>query len=156
MLLNSPNGTSTKDTLHGTDIAHRFSTCGLRRASGPRKNWDCRNTSIMKKTNKKYINRVQKCKDMWDKSSKPTIPIYFFLILSIYSTAHYNCFALKSSGNYMYHLLQQSVTVHFAFMGFIWFSLYTAIISLNSVNRLIFLMVKICVFFAVRTKCLIT
>jgi hypothetical protein len=30
---------------------------------------------------------------------------------------------LKPSGNYIYHLLQQSATVYFVFMGFIWFSM---------------------------------
>jgi hypothetical protein len=42
-----------------------------------------------------------------------------------------------------------TVSVHF-----IWFSVLTAIISLNSVNRLIFVTVKCGVFFAVRTECL--
>jgi hypothetical protein len=37
-------------------------------------------------------------------------------------------------------------------MGFVWFSLQTAIISLNSVNQLIFVMVKCGVYFAVRTE----
>jgi hypothetical protein len=37
-------------------------------------------------------------------------------------------------------------------MGFVLFSVQTAIISLNSVNQLIFVMVKSCVFFAVRTE----
>jgi hypothetical protein len=59
---------------------------------------------------------------------------------------------LKLDGNYMFHLLQQSITPQFVFMCFIWFSLQTAIISLNSVNQLIFVMVKSCVFFAVRTE----
>jgi hypothetical protein len=49
----------------------------------------------------------------------------------------------------MYHLLQQSVTVHFVFMDFIWLS---AIIFLNNINQLIFVMVKCCVFFEVRTE----
>jgi hypothetical protein len=48
---------------------------------------------------------------------------------------------LKPNGNFMSHLRQQSVTLHFVFMGFVWFSLWTAIISLNSVNQLIFVMV---------------
>jgi hypothetical protein len=61
---------------------------------------------------------------------------------------------LKLSGNYMSHLLRQSVYFHFVFMGFVWLSLQTAIISLNSVNQLIFVMVKCSVFFAVRTKLL--
>jgi hypothetical protein len=37
-------------------------------------------------------------------------------------------------------------------MGSVWFSEQTAIISLNSVNQFIFVMVKCCVFFAVRTE----
>jgi hypothetical protein len=37
-------------------------------------------------------------------------------------------------------------------MAFIWFLLYTAIISLNSVNHLIFVMVKCGVPFEVRTE----
>jgi hypothetical protein len=37
-------------------------------------------------------------------------------------------------------------------MRYVWFSLQTAIISLNSVNQLIFVMVKCGVFFAVRTE----
>jgi hypothetical protein len=41
-------------------------------------------------------------------------------------------------------------------MGFIWISLQTAIISLNSVNRLIFVTVKFGVFFAVRAEFLNT
>jgi hypothetical protein len=51
----------------------------------------------------------------------------------------------------MSHLLQQSVTFHFVFMGFLSFSLQTAIF-LNSVNQLICVMVKSCVFFLVRTE----
>jgi hypothetical protein len=38
------------------------------------------------------------------------------------------------------------------FMCFVWFALQTAIISLNSVNQLIFVIVKCGVFFAVRTE----
>jgi hypothetical protein len=37
-------------------------------------------------------------------------------------------------------------------MGFLCFSLYTAIISLNNVNQLIFVMVKCGVLFEVRTE----
>jgi hypothetical protein len=37
-------------------------------------------------------------------------------------------------------------------MRFVWFLVQTAIISLNSVNQLIFVMVKCGVFFAVRTE----
>jgi hypothetical protein len=39
---------------------------------------------------------------------------------------------LEPSGKYTYHLLQQSVTLHFVFTCFVCFSLQTAIISLNS------------------------
>jgi hypothetical protein len=42
----------------------------------------------------------------------------------------------------------------FCIDGFLWFSLQTAIISLNSVNRLIFVTVKCSVSFAVRTELL--
>jgi hypothetical protein len=42
--------------------------------------------------------------------------------------------------------------LRFVFIGSVWFSLQTSIISLNSVNQLIFVMVKCCVFFAVRTE----
>jgi hypothetical protein len=52
----------------------------------------------------------------------------------------------------MSNLLQQSVTLHFVFKSFVWFSMLTAIISVNSVNQLIFVMVKCGVFFAVRTE----
>jgi hypothetical protein len=63
-------------------------------------------------------------------------------------------YPLKTNGNDMYHLLQQSVTLYFVFMCFVWFSLQTAMIPLNSVNQLVFVMVKNCVFFAVRTDLL--
>jgi hypothetical protein len=46
--------------------------------------------------------------------------------------------------------------LNFLFVGFVCFSELTAIISLNSVNQLIFVMVKSCVFFAVRTEFLNT
>jgi hypothetical protein len=55
---------------------------------------------------------------------------------------------LKPSGNYTSQLSYQSVTQYFEF---VWISLHTAIISLNSVNQLIFVMVKCGVFFEVRT-----
>jgi hypothetical protein len=57
----------------------------------------------------------------------------------------------KPIGNYMSHLLQQSTTLHSVSTCFVGFSLFTAIISLNSIKKLIFVMVKCCVFFAVRT-----
>jgi hypothetical protein len=66
---------------------------------------------------------------------------------------------LEFSSNVMYHLLYVLVTMHFGHivhvclpMCVVWFSLQTAIISLNSVNRLIFVTVKCCVFFAVRDE----
>jgi hypothetical protein len=59
---------------------------------------------------------------------------------------------LKPSGNYTSQLSYQSVTQHLEFVGFVWFSLQTAIISLNSINQLIFVMVKCCVLFEVRTE----
>jgi hypothetical protein len=59
---------------------------------------------------------------------------------------------LKPSDNYMYHPQKQSVMLNFVFVGLVWFSVWTWIISLNSVNQLIFVMVKCSVFFAVRTE----
>jgi hypothetical protein len=59
---------------------------------------------------------------------------------------------LKPSGNYMYQLSFQLVTQCFVFMDFVWLSLYIAIISLNSINQLIFAMVKCGVLFEVRTE----
>jgi hypothetical protein len=59
---------------------------------------------------------------------------------------------LKQSGNYMNHLLYQSVTVSLVFMALVWFSEEVAIISLNSVNQLIFVMVKCGVLFEVRSE----
>jgi hypothetical protein len=59
---------------------------------------------------------------------------------------------LRLSGNYMNHLLWQSVMLHFVFIGFAWFSLQTVILSLNSTIHLIFVMVKFNVLFEVRTE----
>jgi hypothetical protein len=39
-------------------------------------------------------------------------------------------------------------------MGFVWFSLQTAIISLNTINHLIFVMVNYGILFEVRTELL--
>jgi hypothetical protein len=39
-------------------------------------------------------------------------------LLSLYLSIN----PLKTSGNYMYHLLYQLVTVRFVFMGLVWFS----------------------------------
>jgi hypothetical protein len=58
---------------------------------------------------------------------------------------------LKPSGNDIYHRLLQSITLHFEFTNLVRFSLLTAIIFLNSVNQLIFVMVKCGVLFEVRT-----
>jgi hypothetical protein len=44
-----------------------------------------------------------------------------------------------------------SVTLHFAFMGFVSFSVQTVIISLNGINQLIIVMVK-CVLYEVRPE----
>jgi hypothetical protein len=62
---------------------------------------------------------------------------------------------LKPSGYYMYRLLEQAVALHFFMYGFAWFSVLTVIISLNSINQLIFVMVKCGVLFEVRTEFLI-
>jgi hypothetical protein len=42
--------------------------------------------------------------------------------------------------------------LHFVFIGFVWFSLQTAFISLNGINQLIDVMVKCGVLFEVRTE----
>jgi hypothetical protein len=52
----------------------------------------------------------------------------------------------------MNYLLWLSVMLHFVFIGFAWFSLQTAIIPLNSINQLIFVMAKYGVLFEVRTE----
>jgi D-alanyl-lipoteichoic acid acyltransferase DltB (MBOAT superfamily) len=62
--------------------------------------------------------------------------------------------SLRPSGNYMNHLLRQLLMLHFVFIGFAWFSPETAIISLNSINQLIFVMVKCDVLFEIRTELL--
>jgi hypothetical protein len=41
---------------------------------------------------------------------------------------------LKPSGNYMSHLLFQPITQHFVILGFVWFSVWTAIISSNTIK----------------------
>jgi hypothetical protein len=60
-------------------------------------------------------------------------------------------FSLKPSGDYMYHLLQQSETEHF----YVWVlcdsDYKQRIFSLNIIKQVILVTVK-CVFFAVRTK----
>jgi hypothetical protein len=55
---------------------------------------------------------------------------------------------LKPSGNYTYHRLLQSVTLHFMYMDLVRFLQ----VSVNSVNQLIFVMVKCGVLFEVRTE----
>jgi hypothetical protein len=52
----------------------------------------------------------------------------------------------------MYHLLYYSATLYFVFVDFVWFSRKTAIISLNNVNQLIFVMAMCGVLFEVRTE----
>jgi hypothetical protein len=59
---------------------------------------------------------------------------------------------LRLSSKDMYHLLSQSVMLHFVFMRFIQFSAYKVIISLNSINQLIFVMAKCGVLFEVWNK----
>jgi hypothetical protein len=49
---------------------------------------------------------------------------------------------LKTNGNYKYQLFEQSVTLHFVFMGFIWLSLETGHFYLKNINQFIFVMVK--------------
>jgi hypothetical protein len=44
------------------------------------------------------------------------------------------------------------MTLHYVFMGFLCFPVQTAIRSLNSINQLIFVMVKCGVIFEVRTE----
>jgi hypothetical protein len=56
------------------------------------------------------------------------------------------------SDKYLSCLLRQYVTMRSLFAGFITFWVLTAIISLNSVNWLVFVKVKCGVFFAVRTE----
>jgi hypothetical protein len=58
---------------------------------------------------------------------------------------------LRPSGNYMNHLLCQSAMLYFVFIGFEKFS-PIAIIPLNNINQLIFVMVKYGVLFEVRTE----
>jgi hypothetical protein len=59
---------------------------------------------------------------------------------------------MKRNGNYMYHTLQQSVTLHFVFMDSVLFSQKTAIIALNSLNILMLVMVTTGILFEVRTE----
>jgi hypothetical protein len=59
--------------------------------------------------------------------------------------------ALKPTGNYMYKLLQQLAILQSVFPGSAWLPQQTGIISLNSINQLIVVMVKCWVLFDVRT-----
>jgi hypothetical protein len=58
---------------------------------------------------------------------------------------------LKPSGNYMYHVLWESINLYVVITCLVSLSMKTAIISLNSVNQLIYVMVKYGVLFEVRT-----
>jgi hypothetical protein len=59
---------------------------------------------------------------------------------------------LRPSGNGIYQPLYRSITLQFVFMGLAWLSLLTAIISLNSVDQFIFVMVRRGVLFEVQTE----
>jgi D-alanyl-lipoteichoic acid acyltransferase DltB (MBOAT superfamily) len=67
-----------------------------------------------------------------------------------FTFVHFN--PLKPRGNSVYQLLYQLVTLHFVFVGFIWFLASTWIIFLNNVNQLISVMVNCGVLFEVRTE----
>ena len=62
------------------------------------------------------------------------------------------------SGNYMYHEVQHlknsTFFPHSVFMCFVWISEQTAIISLYSINWLVFVTETECVYCAVRTESL--
>jgi hypothetical protein len=60
--------------------------------------------------------------------------------------------SLKNSGNYMYHLLQHSLTIFFFPTECTY--VFRMILTVNSVNQLIFVMVKCSVFFSVRPELL--
>jgi ABC-type transport system involved in cytochrome bd biosynthesis fused ATPase/permease subunit len=59
---------------------------------------------------------------------------------------------LKPSGNYIPQLSQLSITLYFVFVRLVWFSLQTAIISLNTFILSDFVMVKCCVIFEGRIE----
>jgi hypothetical protein len=59
---------------------------------------------------------------------------------------------LKSGGNYMFQVSYQSVRLYFCIYRFVCLSLQATIIFLNSINQLIFVMVKCGVLFEVRTE----
>jgi hypothetical protein len=73
-------------------------------------------------------------------------------VCRIHGTEVSNINLLKPNGYYMYHPLYLSVTMYFVFMNLVRFSVLTAIISLNGINQLIFVMVKCGVLFEVRTE----
>jgi hypothetical protein len=52
----------------------------------------------------------------------------------------------------MYQELQYQLGWQFVLIGFVWFSAQSLIVYLNSVNQLIFVMVKCGVLFEVRTE----
>jgi hypothetical protein len=52
----------------------------------------------------------------------------------------------------MYHLLYHSMTLHFVFVGLVLLSALTGISFVNSVNKLIAVMVKCGVLFEVRAE----
>jgi hypothetical protein len=83
----------------------------------------------------KFLRGTQKCKkgeviwcrklcsyEFYNLNSLPTIATTFNL--------------LKPSGNYMSHLLFQSITLRFVSMGLVCFSIWTRITALNSINQL--------------------
>jgi uncharacterized membrane protein len=59
---------------------------------------------------------------------------------------------IKSSGNYKYHWLLESIINTFVFMHLALFLVQTAIISVNSVKQLIFLIVNCDIISEVRTE----
>jgi hypothetical protein len=108
-----------------------------------------------------FLNQFKKMTYQQPISRRPISILSSHLLLGLPSgLSSWDINPFKPSGNYISHLLQQSVTLHFLFTCFVWFSVSTAIISLNSVNKLIFVMevtmifvmVKCSVFFAVRTE----
>jgi hypothetical protein len=79
-----------------------------------------------------------------------------FLFLDVFTHIHLakmfgKINPLKPSGKNMYHLFSLSLTVNFAPRCLLRVSEQTAIISLNSINQLIFIIVKCGVLFEVRT-----
>jgi hypothetical protein len=77
-----------------------------------------------------------------------SIPYLFRLFIPLSFSIPF-CKPLTSSGNYMYHLFQKSIIMHFAH------KLYLLVFS-NSINQLILVIVMSCAFCAVRFKFLNT